>query len=201
MIQHLFDIPYLLTTFGYTGIFVIVFLESGIFFPLPGDSLLLTSGLLAGTFGFNIFILIPLIFLATFLGALAGYWIGENLLKLKNYSIFRGLLKQKHLDKAHEFFDKHGKLAISFCRFVPIVRTFVPIVAGVARMDYFTFLKYNLLGSLLWSSIVTLLGYFLGNTFPQIKNYLWVVAVIVVIVSVLPIIWEMLRKRKKNRTT
>ena len=195
---ELFDIPHIITTFGYTGIFIIVFLESGIFFPLPGDSLLFTAGLFAGAYGLNIFFLIPMIFVATFLGGLAGYEIGVHLIKLQNFSFFKKILKQEHIDKAHEFFNRHGKVAIAFARFVPIVRTFVPIVAGVAGMNYASFLKYNVVGSLLWSFLVTLLGYFLGHIFPGIKDYLWVVVLLVVFISVLPIFFEMAKGQKKS---
>src|SRR3990167_6639024 len=156
---QLFDIPYLITTYGYLGIFIIVFLESGIFFALPGDSLLFTAGLFAAVFGLQIYFLIPLIFFATFFGGIAGYEIGANLERLKRFSFFRKILKEEHILKTHEFFDRHGKFTIIFSRFVPIVRTFVPIVAGVARMPYKLFVKYSLTSSLLWSTIVTLLGY------------------------------------------
>ncbi|OGI76302.1 hypothetical protein A3C67_00285 [Candidatus Nomurabacteria bacterium RIFCSPHIGHO2_02_FULL_42_19] len=195
---ELFDIPHIITTFGYTGIFIIVFLESGIFFPLPGDSLLFTAGLFAGAYGLNIFFLIPMIFVATFLGGLAGYEIGVHLIKLQNFSFFKKILKQDHIDKAHEFFNRHGKIAITFARFVPIVRTFVPIVAGVAKMNYRSFIKYNIVGSFLWSFLVTLLGYFLGHVFPGIKDYLWVMVLLVVFISVLPIFFEMAEGQKKS---
>ncbi|MFZ1019620.1 MAG: DedA family protein, partial [Minisyncoccia bacterium] len=127
---HLFDITYLITTYGYLGIFVIIFLESGLFFALPGDSLLFTAGLLASVYGFNLSFLIFIIFLATFLGGLGGYEIGVYLEKLRTFSFFRKILKQEHINKAHQFFIKYGKSAIVFSRFVPVVRTFTPIVAG-----------------------------------------------------------------------
>jgi membrane-associated protein len=193
---EIFDIPQIISTYGYFGIFIIVFLESGIFFPLPGDSLLFTAGLFAVAFGLNIYFLVPMIFVATFLGGLAGYEVGINLVRLQNRRFFRRFLKQEHIDNAHKFFDRHGKMAVIFCRFVPIVRTFVPIVAGVAQMNYYAFLRYSLVGSFLWSSIVTLLGYFLGSIIPGIKDYLWVIVILIIIVSILPIVWEMRRERK-----
>ena len=194
---EIFDISGIIQTYGYPGIFIIVFLESGIFFPLPGDSLLFTAGLFAGAYNLNIFFLVPMIFVATFLGGLAGYYIGRNLIRLQNYSIFKKILKQEHINKAHEFFVKYGKVAVIFCRFVPIVRTFVPIVAGVGSMDFQIFLRYNFLGSVLWSTTVTLLGFFLGNAFPEIKNYLWIVVILIIFVSLLPVFWEIWRKYKK----
>jgi membrane-associated protein len=196
--MEFFDLTHFITTYGYVGIFIIVFLESGIFFPLPGDSLLFTAGLFAVAFGLNIYFLIPMIFVATFLGGLAGYEVGINLIRLQNRRFIGRFLKKEHIDKAHKFFEKHGRMAVIFCRFVPIVRTFVPIVAGVAQMNYYAFLHYSLAGSLLWSSIVTLLGYFLGSIIPGIKDYLWVIVVLIVIVSILPIVWEMRRGRKKH---
>jgi membrane-associated protein len=196
---HLFDITYLITTYGYLGIFIIVFLESGILFALPGDSLLFTAGLFASVYSFNLFFLIMLISVATFFGGAVGYEIGVYLEKLKKFSFFKVILKQEHIDKAHKFFNKYGKVAIVFSRFVPIVRTFTPIVAGIARVPYKFFTKYSLIGSILWSTIVTLVGYFLGRAFPIIKDYLWVIAVLVVLVSLLPIIFEIMRNRKKGK--
>ena len=195
---HLFDIPYLLTTFGYLGIFVIVFLESGIFFPLPGDSLLFTAGIFASAQYLNIFILLPLIWLATFLGGYSGYLIGSNLLRLRKYYFFQKFFQQKHIDKASEFFMKYGNLAITFCRFVPVVRTFVPVVAGIVKVDYKVFMKYSAIGSFLWSFSMTLLGYFLGQIFPQIQDTLWIIVILVVIVSLLPFVAEYIRRKRMN---
>ena len=195
---QLFDIPYLITTYGYLGILIIVFLESGIFFALPGDSLLFTAGLFASIFSLQIYFLIPLIFFATFLGGLAGYEIGANLERLKRYSIFRKILKEEYVARTHEFFDRHGKFTIILSRFVPIVRTFVPIVAGVAQMPYKLFVKYSLVSSILWSTIVTLSGYFLGQIFPHIKDYMSIVILLIVVISTLPIVFEAMRKQKKD---
>src|SRR5476649_2804045 len=144
---HLFDITYLITTYGYLGIFIIVFLESGLFFALPGDSLLFTAGLFASVYSFNLFLLIFIISVGSFLGGAAGYEIGTYLETLKRYSFFKVVLKQEHIERAHQFFDKYGKFAIVFSRFVPIIRTFTPIVAGIARVHYKFFIKYNLIGS------------------------------------------------------
>ena len=193
---HLFDITYLITTYGYLGIFVIIFLESGLFFALPGDSLLFTAGLLASVYGFNLLFLIFIIFAGAFLGSILGYEIGVYLEKLRKFYFFRKILKQEHINKAHQFFIKYGKSAIVFSRFVPVVRTFTPIVAGIARVPYRFFLKYSLLSSILWSSAITLLGFYLGKIFPVIKNYLWVIAILVVLVSLIPIFIEIIQNRK-----
>ncbi|HEY4503255.1 MAG TPA: VTT domain-containing protein [Candidatus Paceibacterota bacterium] len=191
-----FDIPYLLITFGYTGIFVIIFLESGIFFPLPGDSLLFTGGLFAATIGLNIYFLLVVVFVATFLGGLAGYQVGVYLYKLHDYSFFRIFLKKEHIDRAHIFFEKHGQFAIMFCRFIPIIRTFTPIVAGVAKMNYREFVKYNTYGSLIWTLLITLLGFFLGHVFPEIQNHLSWIIVLIVLISFLPFLLKLRPKRR-----
>jgi membrane-associated protein len=143
----------------------------------------------------HIYFLIPLIFLATFLGGMMGYEIGRHLEKLRNFAFFRKILKKEHIDKTQAFFDKYGVYAIVFSRFVPIVRTFTPIIAGVARVPYKFFIKYSLISSILWASSMTLVGYFLGQIFPHIKDYLWLVAVSVVLISLLPILFEMMRKK------
>jgi len=193
-----FNIPEVLALYGYIGVFVIVFLESGIFFPLPGDSLLFTAGILASGLGFNLWFLIPLIFFATLFGGIAGYYLGTQIEKLHNYSFFRKILSQEHINTAHQFFEKYGRFAVVFSRFVPLVRTFVPIVAGIARMDYKKFLKYSIISSLLWSTIVTLVGFFLGRAFPWIKDYLSYLIILIIFASILPGIYEWVRTRQKK---
>lgn len=197
----LFNVEYLLTTYGYIGVFLIVFLESGIFFALPGDSLLFTAGLLASILGFNLFLLIPLIFIATFFGSLAGYYIGLYIESIHRYSILKKILKPEYIDQAHQFFERHGKTAIILSRFVPFIRTFAPIAAGMAHMSQPVFIRYSLISSLLWSTSMTLLGYFLGRTFPGIEKYLSYYIIGVVIVSLLPAVLEWLRRRSKRSDT
>jgi membrane-associated protein len=175
-----------------------VFLESGIFFALPGDSLLFTAGVFASMGILRLDILIPFIFICTLLGGIVGYWIGVNIEKLHKYSLFRKVLKKEFVDKAHQFFEKHGKFAIIFSRFVPIIRTFAPIVAGIAYMPYKKFLKYSLISSVLWSTTVTLSGFFLGRQFPGMQNYMPLVITIVVTLSMLPMIIGFFRNRKKS---
>ncbi|MEJ0002096.1 MAG: VTT domain-containing protein [bacterium] len=194
--HHLFDIPYLVSTYGYVGIFVIVFLESGIFFALPGDSLLFTAGILAAGGLLDVTILVPLIFVATLFGGLFGYWVGVNIEKLRRYIVFKKILKDEYIRKAHVFFSKHGRSAIIFSRFVPVVRTFAPIVAGVARMDKKAFVRYSVISSLLWSVLVTFLGFFLGQSFPWLTDYMPLLIGIVVVLSLIPPLVEVFRKRK-----
>lgn len=194
--NHLFDITYLLTTYGYLGIFIVIFLESGLFFALPGDSLLFTAGLLVAVLGLQLPILILVIFLATFLGGVMGYEIGTYIEKLRKFSFFRLVLKEEYIDKTHKFFGKYGRFAIIFSRFVPIIRTFTPIVAGIARVPYKFYIKYSLIGAIAWATIITLIGYFLGRMFPIIKNYLWVVAILVVLVSLVPILMQVIKEKR-----
>ena len=193
---ELFDIPYIIGTYGYLGIFIVIFLETGIIFPLPGDSLLFTAGLLVAVLDLNLFILIPVIFVASFLGGLLGYEIGVNIEKLRRYSFFKKYLKEEHIIRAHVFFDKYGKLAIIISRFIPMVRTFISIVAGVARMHYNQFIRYTLISSAIWSVSVTLAGFFLGQIFPQIKDYISFIVVVIIVVSILPMIFEYFRRNE-----
>ncbi|MDB5266195.1 MAG: putative rane-associated protein [Parcubacteria group bacterium] len=198
MLSQLFNPEHLLSTYGYIGVFVVVFLESGVFFALPGDSLLFTAGLLATGVGFNLYFLIPLIFVATFLGGIGGYYIGVYLDTLRRYAFFRKILKEEYLETAHQFFEKHGKWAIILSRFVPVVRTFAPVTSGVARMNKSLYIRYSLIGSLLWSTIITLAGFFLGRAFPQIKDYLSYFIIGIIFVSILPGIIAWIRKRRRG---
>lgn len=159
-----FDWVKLVETVGYVGIAAIVFAESGLFFGffLPGDSFLLTMGLLASRGVLNIAILIPLIFTAAVLGDNVGYWfgnqVGPSIFNRPNSRIF----KRKNLLKAKEFYDQYGALTIVAARFVPFIRTFAPIVAGAVAMNYRTFVIFNLIGGILWGIGLTMLGYLLG---------------------------------------
>lgn len=199
MSYFLLNIPHLLAHHGYWGVFIIVFLESGIFFPLPGDSLLFTAGLLSTTFKFKLLFLIPIIFLATFLGAVVGYIIGVYLEQLHKYAFFRKILRKDYIHRAHEFFERHGQSTIIISRFVAVVRTFVPIVAGIARMNFRKFVSYSIVGSALWATVVTTLGYYLGKKFPWLAHYISLLAIGVVLASVIPLVFEWWRRRR-NRT-
>ncbi|MFA5999801.1 MAG: DedA family protein [Candidatus Paceibacterota bacterium] len=195
----LFDTTQIITTYGYIGIFIVVFLESGIFFLLPGDSLIFTAGLMAPVVHFNIVLLTLLVFLSAFLGGIVGYYIGTKIEHLRTYAFFRRILKQEHIDKAHAFFEKHGLSSMILSRFMPVVRTFLPIVAGIARMKYADFLKYSFFGALIWSTSFTLGGYYLGKIFPQLEYYLIYVISIIVILSILPGVIHLIREKYKSR--
>lgn len=197
--EQFFDLTYIITTYSYVGVFIIVFLESGIFFPLPGDSLLFSVGILASSGILSIKLSLLIIFIATFFGSVAGYYMGTHLKKLKKYSFFNKILKDEYIDKAHIFFEKHGKIAMLFSRFIPVIRTFVPIVAGMARMNERTFLIFNLMGALFWSSVMTLLGYFLGELLPNSKDFVHYILIGVVLFSLIPLFWGLIKKKSQTK--
>ena len=188
--MHFLDPRELLASFGYIGLFLIVFAESGLFFGffLPGDSLLLTAGLFAARGDLNIWILLPLIFVAAVLGDNVGYWFGRKtgppLFNREDSLLF----KRKNLLAAKTFYEKHGGFTLVLARFMPFIRTFAPIVAGAVEMNYRRFMLFNLVGGLLWSIGVTLAGYLLGNLFePEVLDrYFLIIVIVVIILSVLP---------------
>jgi membrane-associated protein len=180
----------LIETFGYLGLFVIVFAESGLFFGffLPGDSLLLTAGLFAYKGLLNVWWLLPLLFAAAVLGDNVGYWFGRKAgppLFNREESL---LFKRKNLLIARAFYDRHGGKTVVLARFMPFIRTFAPIVAGAVEMDYRRFMFFNLVGGLFWAVGVTLAGFFLGSIFPPelLDRYFVVIVLTVIVVSVLP---------------
>ena len=193
------DLTALVQFIGYPGLFTVIFLESGVFFGffLPGGSLLFTAGILASAGVFNIWILIPLLFSAAVLGDNAGYWfgakVGHTLFSREDSRFF----KRKHVQQTRTFFEKYGTRTILFARFVPIVRTFAPILAGVGGMKYPLFLRYNALGALFWAVGVSLAGFFLGRAIPDAEKYLPVVVVLIVITSCIPLFLEWRKQRKK----
>jgi len=166
------DLVKLIETVGYAGIFAIIFAESGLFFGffLPGDSLLLTAGLLASRGILNEFILVPGLFIAAVLGDQVGYWFGAKtgplIFNRENSLLFR----RKNLLAAKAFYEKHGGKTVTLARFLPFIRTFAPIVAGAAEMNYKRFVMFNLLGGFLWAICLTLLGYGLGKAFGSIEG-------------------------------
>lgn len=183
----------------------IVFAETGLLvgFFLPGDTLLFTAGLLVatGTVDVNIWVLGLLISLAAFVGDQLGYWIGRRagptVFSRPESRIFR----QENVDRAEEFFARHGGKAITLARFVGIVRTFTPVVAGVARMRYSAYVLYDAAGALLWGMGLTLLGYVLGNRFPFIRDHLDLLIVGVVLLTAATIALTLLRQNKQGRST
>lgn len=171
---HSLDLIYWIKLTGYIGVFVIVFLEGGLFIGvfLPGDSLLFTAGLLAFHGIFNIAVLIPGIVVTTFLSYLFGYWFGEKLgpwlLRRPDSRWF----KKAYVERAKVFYTQHGGKAVLFGRFIPVVRTFVPIVAGLVKMPYARYVTFNALGAIFWGTGVTLLGYYFGDLIPHLHKYI-----------------------------
>lgn len=179
----------------------IIFAECGLLigFFLPGDSLLFITGLFiaSGAISMNIYLAVTLLFLAAFVGNLTGYWIGYKagppLFSRPDSRIF----KQVYVDKTNVFFARYGGRAIIMARFVPIVRTFITAVAGVGRMHFGRFALFSAIGALLWAGGVTLAGYFLGNI-PFVKNNIELILILVVFVSVVPIVFEVVKHRRQR---
>ena len=192
---QLLDAAHLVTTYGYIGLFITVFLESGVFFALPGDSLLFAVGLLSGSLGLNVLVLFLVSFVAAAAGGFVGYEIGRQIERLKRYALFRRILKDEHLKRGHEFFDKHGKFAIILARFMPVVRTFTPIAAGIVGMNMRHFAFYTVTSAAIWSGAFIFSGFFLGKIFPQLGNYLGLVVAVVVLLSITPAIYGWLKNR------
>jgi membrane-associated protein len=199
------DPQHLISTFGLIGILAIVFAESGLLigFFLPGDSLLFTTGLLVagGTYLHQpLWLMCLLVSVAAVLGDQFGYLFGRRL----GPALFRRpdskVFKQENLTRARSFFDRYGARSIVLARFVPIVRTFTPIVAGASRMHYRTFLIYNVIGGSLWACGVTILGYFLGQV-AFVRSNIELILIGIVAVSVVPVAVELLRARHRSRGT
>jgi membrane-associated protein len=185
---------------GAVGIALIIFVETGMFFGFifPGDSLLITAGILAAEGEIDLGLLIALSTLAAIVGDQVNYTLGIRLGKslVTRYSRF-----QTYLDRAQVFYDRHGARTITLARFVPVVRTFAPAIAGAANMRYKSFTEYNVLGGIAWVVSMTLTGYALGNI-PHVKDYLPVVIALVVLVSLVPsyVEWRKIRRQKKQKT-
>ena len=185
---------------GYPGIFLVIFAESGVFFGffLPGASLLFTAGLLASQGYFNPWILIPLVTAAAILGDNAGYWFGHKV----GYKLFlrpdSRWFHHEHLERAKRFYERYGARTIFFARFVPIVRTFAPIVGGVVGMPYRTFFAYNVLGGFIWATGVTSLAYLLGTKVPGVDKYFTYIIIGIIVVTTIPLIVEAFRDRTQD---
>ncbi|MGV0025703.1 DedA family protein [Phormidesmis priestleyi] len=186
---------------GHLVIWAIVFAESGLLigFFLPGDSLLFTAGFLASQDILNIGILTLGCFVAAVLGDSVGYVTGNRFGRKLFNREDSWLFHKKHLVSAQGFYEKYGKKAIVLARFVPVVRTFAPIVAGIGAMNYRTFLSYNVIGGLLWTFGVTLLGYSLGAMIPDVDKYLLPIILIIIVVSLLPSVFHIYQERKSSR--
>lgn len=191
------DLVTLVKTAGYAGLFFIIFAESGLFvgFFLPGDSLLFTAGFLTSQGYLHIVPLALLTFIAAILGDNFGYAFGRRV----GPAIFKKedslLFHKDHLAKAQNYYNKYGGKTIILARFMPIVRTFAPILAGVGKMEYREFLFYNFIGASLWGLGMPLLGYFLGSTIPNIDRYLIPIIVFIIFASMVPPVWHFLKEK------
>ncbi len=186
----MFNLPELIQTVGYLGLFGIVFAETGLLigFFLPGDSLLFTAGILAAEGYFNIYLLIIILLGGAIIGNSVGYSIGRRFgprVFSKDESL---LFSKKHVKRAEEFFEKYGIMTLIIARFVPIIRTFVPVVAGVGKMNYVKFLIYNIIGAVLWIVSITVLGYYLGLKVENIDKYIIPIAGLIILISIAPYI-------------
>ncbi|MEI6533149.1 MAG: VTT domain-containing protein [Candidatus Roizmanbacteria bacterium] len=202
--MHFIDVKYLFETYNTWAlviIFFIIFAESGLFFGffLPGDSLLFTAGFIASQGLINIWVLAIICFVAAITGDSIGYTFGKKFgrrLFNKDDSFF---FHKDHINKAEKFYEKYGKKTIIFARFVPIVRTFAPIVAGIGNMEYKTFLIYNVIGGFMWAVGITVAGYFLGKIIPDVDKYLLPIIMIIVAISVLPSVWHIWNEYKASK--
>lgn len=193
---HLGEIIIRYGIMSYVILFAIVFAETGLVFTpfLPGDSLLFAAGAFSAIGSFNIVVLLLLLWVATFLGDTVNYWIGHYFGQklIDNPKI---PINQEHIDKTQKFYDKHGGRTIFLARFVPIIRTFAPFVAGIGKMDYKKFVYYNATGGFVWVFGFTLLGYFFGNI-SIVKENFSVVIIAIIIFSVIPIFIEFIKASK-----
>lgn len=194
------DLKSLIETIGYIGIFAIIFAESGIFlgFFLPGDSLLFTAGFLASQGILNLPTLLIGCLIAAITGDSLGYWFGHKVGRKFFEKEDSFLFHKKNLNKAQEFYEQHGAAAIVLARFIPIIRTFAPIVAGIADMNYTTFVRYNVIGGILWAIGVTLAGYYLGSLIPDVDKYLLPIIGLIIVTSLLPALIPLLKNRLKK---
>jgi membrane-associated protein len=192
-----FDLPQLIQSLGYFGVWGIIFAESGLLigFFLPGDSLLFTAGFVASQQLLNIWILIIGAFICAVLGDNVGYATGHKLGRKLFQREDSWFFQKKHIVKTQNFYQKHGKKTIVLARFVPIIRTFAPIVAGLGDMQYRTFMSYNLIGGFVWTVGITLLGFSLGKSLPaeQVDKYLLPIIGLIIIVSLLPSVLHVIK--------
>lgn len=184
----------------YAILFLIIFIETGlVVMPfLPGDSLLFAAGMLAAQYpeSLNVWLVMILLFIAAVVGDGLNYTIGKEVgMRLVNFKLFgKQPVKQEHIEKTHSFYDKYGTKTIVIARFVPIVRTLAPFVAGIGKMNYATFLTYNVVGGFIWVFGITVCGYFLGNI-PIIKDNFSKVVLLIIFISVLPIVYSIIKEK------
>lgn len=196
----MFDVASLITSVGYVGIAAIVFTESGLLIGLflPGDSLLFTAGFLSSQGYLSIIPLSLIAFIAAVLGDNMGYWLGKRF----GPSVFRRqgslLLDPEHIRRAETFFEKYGSKTIILARFVPVVRSLAPVLAGVGSMHWRTFFLFNIIGGLAWGVGITLAGYYIGNAIPGVDAYIIPIVLLIILVSVAPGLWHFFRNQQSR---
>ena len=201
--HNLLDPTWLIKHYGYLGVFLTIFLESGIIvgFFLPGDSLLFAAGLLASQHYLGLVPLMIVAVLAAILGNTAGYitgkQLGPTLFTRKNSLLF----SHKRVEEAHAFFEKQGPQSLILARFIPAVRCFVPIIAGVGEMDYRSFFTFNSIGGILWGVLVPLLGFTLGKTVPSIDKYLLPIIAVIALISISPLLIHYYKAKRNTSKT
>lgn len=195
--KYLADVIAQYGAWTYAILFFVIFMETGFVVTpfLPGDSLLFAAGTFAALGSINLWLLVGLLIVAAVGGDTVNYWIG-HLLGDRAYNV--KWIKREYLDRTHAFFEKHGGKTIFLARFVPIVRTFAPFVAGMGRMSYGYFFSYNVFGGIVWVLLFTLAGYFFGNV-PFIKENFEFVIIAIILISVLPAVWEAWKARSETR--
>ena len=186
-------------TITYLFLFAIIFIETGVVIMpfLPGDSLIFAAGSFAGLGSLNPLILFVLLSFAAILGDTANYWIGHYI-GPRAFSGEVRFLKKEYLDRTHAFYEKHGGKTIILARFVPIIRTFAPFVAGVGAMSYRHFIAYNVIGGVLWVALFTFLGYFFGSL-PFVKENFSMVIIAIVLISVAPAVFEFVKEKLRSK--
>ena len=200
--KHLVELVNQYQSWTYGILFLIIFCETGLVVTpfLPGDSLLFAVGALASKGELNVFLVVVLLISAAVIGDSVNYWIGRTLGPRVFSSESSRWFNRKHLERTHAFCEKYGGKTLIFARFMPIIRTFAPFVAGIGKMTYIKFLSYSLSGGILWISLLTYAGYFFGEI-PIVKRNFSLVIVGVIAVSLLPAVIEFLRSRRQEKTT
>ena len=198
----MFDLITIIQTAGLIGVFLIVFAESGLFFGffLPGDSLLFSAGLIASGGYFNIQLLVLVCITGAIIGDTVGYWTGKKMGPKLFYKEDGLFFRKKYIRDAEIFYEKYGKYTIILARFVPFIRTFAPIVAGIGSMRYRTFISYNILGGISWVLILILSGYFLGRIIPNPDTYILPIVLGIIIISVIPVVYKYISSLYKRHS-
>jgi membrane-associated protein len=198
--DNIYNVPVLIRAVGPYGLMAVVFAETGLLigFFLPGDSLLITAGLFAAKGDLDIRFLVPSLILSAIAGNATGYAIGKRTGKALYSRPDSLLFRREHLRMTHDYYEKHGGITIILAQFIPILRTFAPVVAGVAEMGYTRFATYNVVGAIAWVASMTLGGYALGNIVPNIEQRIHYVVAVVIAISLLPPAIAWLRRKRST---